>query len=358
MTLSFNTEAQAILLLLLFILITSIFRTFYLSEVNIRDYMEIFRYLPLFLLMLLRNKLIIPYEKLCLILCLYTGLDALISILQTTSLSTVSAISRTYASEFHYQYSLIAGNRAIGLNRGPGDHGALMVFLSVFFFSNLFYQPNRYIKIGIALSSVAILVSQSQTSFIALSFSVVLILLYFLAVGNRSQKKLAKKTSLYVSICGLVFFTYFFVDLRYLYSLVEQGTNRNSFLVRIEKSEFVHQEIVNDPILFIVGFGKDYWGSFSASMDNEYLYIYSVYGVIVFMAAVLVVLFRMVQGFVYNLKKSYNRSLLFVTIAGLIVAYPTAYFTEPRIIILLFIVNLSIVQRNLEIRNNSNVESR
>lgn len=301
--------------------------------------MELFRYIPLFFFLLTYKKYKIEYIPLCRILFVYAGIDFFVSILQTLNVGVVNFISRLYASDLHIQNSLGLSLRAIGLSRGPGDHGAIMVVLFVFFFSNCFYKYSKLNLWGCLLTLITILLSQSQTSFIAMMFAIFVILFYYFLLGRKNQKYKSIKLGVLLTVCGVFFVNYFFKNLRYLYTLIERGTDRSSFQLRLEKTDFIISEIKKDPILSIIGFGKDYWGELSSAMDNEYLYIFAVYGLVIFILAIFFVILHLYRGFFLQ-SVFINKGLYFVIVAGLVIAYPTSFFTEPRIIILLVFLSL------------------
>jgi len=332
-------DAKLILLLFLFILVSSVFRSVYLQTFNFRDYMELFRYVPLVLFLLVSKKYKIEYEVLCKILFVYTAIDFSVSLFQTSGVGFIDTVSNIYASDFHMENSLGISSRAIGLSRGPGDHGAIMAVMLTFFFSNIFYKYNKFNILGCCIACLTILLSQSQTSFVAMVFVTAVILFYYLIFGRKLQRVKAQKITILLVLCSALFVIYFFKDLKYLYTLVELGTDRNSFQIRLEKMDFVHTEIAKNPELFLIGFGKDYWGDFSSAMDNEYLYIYSVYGLVVFLFAVFVALLQLTKGLLVD-SSLLNKGVYFVIIAGFVIAYPTSFFTEPRTIMLLVFLGL------------------
>src|SRR5690606_11894823 len=110
-----------------------------------------------------------------------------------------------------------------------------------------------YLLLGFIFSCLSTIISQSQTSFIAMLAGLFAAIIYFFVFGRRRQRKLSRIVIIWCCIVGFVFITYFFQELRYLATLIEMGTERNSYLLRLEKAAFVHQEITANPFLFIIG---------------------------------------------------------------------------------------------------------
>lgn len=335
-----DTSAAAIGAFIIFLLLTSIFRSLYLNINNPRDYIEIFRFIPLLLLLLIQKAIKFERADLEKIFFWYVLIDFVISIAQFLRFDFINIITSLYAAGHHAEKSLLISSRALGLSSGPGQHGSLIAFLFVFFLSGIFFRKSRYNVIGVIISSICILLSQSQTAFIAMVGSSVAILLYYIFSGKLSQKLKALRLLLVMTVASASLIGYFFQELRYLASLVEQGTDRNSFQVRLEKAQYVYDGINKAPELLITGYGKDYWGSFSAAMDNEYLYFLAVYGIVILVISIAIVLVCLFRGFLLRSAKE-DKSIYFIILTGLVIAYPTAFFTDPRIILLLLFVVLS-----------------
>ena len=335
-----NTSAAAVAAFTVFLLLTSIFRSLYLNINNPRDYIEIFRFIPLLLLLLIQKAIKFDRANLEKIFFWYVSIDFVISIAQFLRFDFINIITSLYAAGHHAEKSLLISSRALGLSSGPGQHGSLITFLFVFFLAGIFFKRSRYNVIGVIIASICILLSQSQTAFIAMVGSSISILLYYIFSGKVSQKLKALRLWLVMTIASASLIGYFFQELRYLASLVEQGTDRSSFQIRLEKAQFVYDGINKVPELLITGYGKDYWGSFSAAMDNEYLYVLAVYGIVILCISIAIVFVYLFRGFLLRSAKE-DKSIYFIILTGLVIAYPTAFFTDPRIILLLLFVVLS-----------------
>src|SRR5690606_33032564 len=134
----------------------------------------------------------------------------------------------------------------------------------------------------------------------------------------------------------------FFQQLRYLFSLFTLGLERNSFQRRLGKVEVVKDAVSQYPEMVVTGFGNSFCGDFARAMDNEYMYIFSVYGAVIG-GTMLFFIFLFIGIAYYNGTSISSRYLLiaFILTVGLIIAYPTVFFTESRIMFLIGVLFFS-----------------
>ncbi|HCD1954659.1 TPA: hypothetical protein NBI99_005122, partial [Escherichia coli] len=71
-------------------------------------------------------------------------------------------------------------------------------------------------------------------------------------------------------------------------TLFEQGTERGSYQLRVEKRNEMIEKALSNPGYSLIGWGKDYFGDDTSATDNEHLYIALVYGPLIWLAFVLV----------------------------------------------------------------------
>lgn len=332
----FTSFAKLTLGLVLFIWLSNLARSLFFADFITRDYIEVIRYIPLLLLLI--SGIHFGFDQLKRIFFIYVSIDLLVSMAQFLSLGFGNLFTAVYGSPFHVDASLGISLRALGLSSGPGQHGAIMAFFYVFFLYDFhFGRSKRLITIlGLIFSLLAILLSQSQTSFIGIIATTLFMIGYTLINGQRTEKKNSIVALTLLLIGGMAFLYVFLDELRYLYTLVELGLERNSFQRRLAKSDVVWEMALTFPSLLLIGYGKDFFGTLSTAMDNEYLYVFFIYGFIVGIVFLLIALFFLVKVFFLNRELPRHFLLVgFIIVLGLILAYPASFFTEPRIIILL-----------------------
>lgn len=314
----------------------SLARSFYFDLYAVRDYLEVVRFLPLLFLMMINP--IFDAKVLTKIFLSYVTVDFVVSVSQFAMMDVFSVFTHLYGSAYHLDTSLLLNNRATGLSTGPGQHGTIMTFFYLYFLYLYLFdlKVSRLAMIGAVLSITSMLLSQSQTSFIVSMLMTGWMILYALWNGNHRSKLKSIKLALVGSIAGTAIFITFFHQLRYLLSLFTLGLERNSFQRRIGKVDVVQEAIHQFPEMLLLGFGNSFFGRFARAMDNEYLYIFSIYGAPVGGVMIFFILLFIATTFYKGRKYSSGYLLVaFILTSGLIFAYPSVFFTETRILFLI-----------------------
>lgn len=332
----FTSFAKLILGLIVFIWISNLIRSLAFADFALRDYIEVIRFIPLLLLLI--SGIHFSFHSLKKVFFIYVSIDLFVSMAQFLSLGFGDIFTSIYGSSFHVDASLGISLRALGLSSGPGQHGAIMSFFFIFYLYDFLYGRSMRIVtiLGLVFSLLAILLSQSQSSLIGIVVSSLLMIGYTLFNGEGNEKKNSILAFALLITGGMTFLYVFLDELRYLYTLVELGLERNSFQRRLAKSDMVWDMALSFPSLLLLGFGKDYFGTLSTAMDNEYLYVLFIYGFLAGAVFLALAFFFVLK--VLFFKHGFPRHFImnaFVIILGLILAYPASFFTEPRIIILL-----------------------
>ena len=136
---------------------------------------------------------------------------------------------------------------------------------------------------------------------------------------------------------GVIFYK-FLNKFGYLISLFEEGLTRNSYKIRVEKMDAVLDFSFSNPIMFFFGYGKDLVPNATA-LDNEYAFYLGVYGA--FSLMLLFVFYLYFLTSVFNKNKNFPDFLLCLTVfAGLIIAWPSSFTLDPR---LLFIFTIYLI---------------
>ncbi len=336
-----------------FIFFTSGIRFITSFDVNFRDYLEGLRYLPLLLIFLALNKWKkLKLENLIDAVFVYLLIDALVSYLQFNSLNLYgikNAVQLIYNSDHHYRISLGIANRTLGLSTGPGDHGAIIFVVFIIMICGLFLLKTRKTIsiIGTVISFLVILSSQSRTVFVAMSLSSLTVVSFLLIKRSQASKFIVRGILVTVGGLFVVFFNKindFLENYRYLSTLFTRGLEINSYVAREEKWTLFISATQEKFYWLPIGWGKDFFGQSSGAMDSEYIYIYCVYGVLVFTIFVgLLIKFFFSTAFKLLLSSSlvnykYNFLLFVIMSGGIVVSFTSSFLLDQRISYLLALI--------------------
>ena len=305
-----------------------------------KNFTEILRFIPVLILLLNFNALNIDYRKVFYVFLLYTLISFVVNIIQFNNSANIQFIADIYSSELHINNSLSISNRSLGLSSGPGSNGSISVFMAIFFIVNyLFFDEFRKLSISLyVVSFFNILLSQSQTAFIAVILVSLVIVFYFSVKFITSVKFTRLIPFVLIISSGVLVVFYSYLDkLRYLYTLFELGLSRSSYEVREDKVNVVIEMIIQKPYFFVFGHGKEIV-PYSSAMDNEYIFILSVYGLFTLILFVAWYIYSI--WFIFLFSNIYAKLVTFTLLCGLILAWPSSFILDPR---LMFIFVLYIV---------------
>lgn len=340
------------LIFVFFVFLSSTVGAIYYNVSAFRNYTELFRFIPVILLLFIYKKINIPFRVFCKICIVYVFIDLTVSILEFMGQERIKILVNLYASDIHGETSLAnlyASNqyvdpalsivsRALGLSSGPGQHGTILcmmiaVLLSTFYGTN----KNRLVNyIAIICSFISILLSQSRTAFIVSAFIIVFSLMIMLFKSN--YKRTAIKFIAIGTLAVFFFLLRYIKRLGYLHGLFTHGFSAHSFTARISKGRDVVERIQDNILFSIFGHGKDYFGGISRAMDNEYLFIFSVYGLIPFLLVILFYLSTVIAVYFNRIHTRYSIILLYMIMCGLILSFPAGFILDVRILYILTLV--------------------
>lgn len=339
--LNISFYARYFLILIVLIVFNVFVSSIYLGSDFFRNATEIFRFLPTLLFLLCYRAININRQNIYFLFCSYTSVVTIICCLQYLGFESVLNLSRIYGSELQVENSLIISSRAIGLSTGPGNNGAMFTILYVYFLSNfLFFKERKSINIiFMLLCAVSVVFAQSQTSLVAISLVTLFSLVILFIIDKRKVLNFYVFFVFFNVILGMgVIFYKFLNKFGYLISLFEEGLTRNSYKVRVEKMDAVLDLSFSNPIMFFFGYGKDLVPNATA-LDNEYAFYLGVYGA--FSLMLLFVFYLYFLTSVFNKNKNFPDFLLCLTVfAGLIIAWPSSFTLDPR---LLFIFTIYLI---------------
>lgn len=342
----FNNSSKVIALLIAFLFLSSLIRFFFYFD-NFRDFVEIFRLVPIFLLSLLvryysSSELKPSITAAILIFTIFNFAVSLCQFLFKSDFFLAGLISFLYNSEVHTEVSLQVSNRALGLTLGPGPNGVISAFCFVVgLFSSEVKNLTRYLILS--LSALTVVLSQSQTAFVAL-ICIIAFSLTLKFITDRIRGVL-------IGICivaGLAFIGSTSLttseleqgDSLFYLSTLEQGVERSSFQVRLEKQEYLIGLANKTPFFIAIGWGKSYFGEKSSAMDNEHLYIILVYGIIVWITLFLTLLISSIRQLksYFITRRSSKLVVPMISLLWVITALPSAFFLYPPTLLTCFVI--------------------
>lgn len=257
---------------------------------------------------------------------------------QFLQVGMTDSLTNIYGSENHIELSLGISNRALGLSSGPGQAGAIsVVFFTIFYAIWLLGDKSWHTILIIVLAFASVLLSQSQTSFIIMVGIIAYGILYS-AIKLKNIKPLIIAYIL-LSIGFSFFWDFISTDLQYLFSLFDQGLERNSYKAREIKTAHLFSLTMENPLGIIFGYGKDYFGHLAGAMDNEYMFLYGVYGlifllIIVFCYLTIIAKSWLVKKSFYS-ENPYLLPLSFLIVIGIIMSWPASFILDIRIMLIL-----------------------
>lgn len=347
--LMWNSPAKILATGIIFLFFMTCFRFLTSFEPIIRDYIELFRYIPLLYLMLNLNYFKnICYEDILRACFVYLMIDGGITLLQFFNFNFLGIIDivHTYYTQDSYFISddMNVTNRSPGLSAEIGGHGAILMSMNFIMLSGIMtkchykWMPHA----GFVLSLVLLILTQSRTSFVATILILFLALLLYLLFGyfKHRRKVVVISTSL-IFVCMIIFINYYdsLTNIAYLMKLTDAGKNEGATAVRFAKWAGYFVAVEERPMWLLTGWGKDFFGAKSGSFDSDYLYFFFVYGPFVLMSFLLFYvryIFKILLNFKRYALNNFEMSFFFVLMGGALIAFFASFFLYPQIIFILF----------------------
>lgn len=340
-----NLHSSVILKILILIFIgvvlSASFPVFFLGSDIFRNFPEILRFIPVMLIILNYKNINLNENNIFKIFSVYILFNFVISFMQFFNYGSIGFISQIYSSDLHVEYSLHAANRALGLSPGPGPNGSISAIFAIFFLVKYFYgyKYKLYSLLLYFISIFCIFLAQSQTAFVAVILSTLMVIIFFgsIKLSKSSFKKIVTFVFLIIPV-GFIIFLKYSDKLKYLFTLFEYGTSRSSYVAREEKTQGVIDLIRENNFFLIFGHGKDYIEG-SSSMDNEYVFLIAVYGLLVTLLILFLYLYSIVFAWVN--KSLFSYLVLFTLFCGLIIAWPSSFITDSKLMFI-FVIYLAL----------------
>jgi hypothetical protein len=345
-----NGPVKLLVALTSFVLFGAFLRTIAFVGPNPRDYIEAARFVPLILIYSASGAWRrLRIESIVDAAFAYLTLDAVASVLQFTQRDLFgfnAVVTRLYSAEYHYSSALLISRRALGLSPGPGQHGAMLFLLAVLMLYGIFAVRSRLVicLLGFSVAVVSVLLSQSQTAFVVTTAVAIGILILFLVRGDLRSRLLSGVLFAVGGVAAASLIVVVASKLRYLFTLFVYGLGRSSYVNRQQKWHDLISLTFDRPLWFPVGWGKDYFGPISGAMDSDLLYIYCVYGIVVFGAfwfLLLRFLGLTLRRMIAARQIGSSRVLLFfLLLGGFVFSWPNAFFTSSNILVILVLVHM------------------
>lgn len=342
-----NNYFNFLFLLVAVIILGIFFRFVFYLDPDGRDLFELGRFVPLLLLLSVRDLWkSFRAVDIANALLVFLAIDGAVSLGQLAGIS-LPPIEKLYNSPLHVENALLISNRLLGLSPGPGQHGALLFLVYCFFLASFFLTSGikKRLFFGLFISLIMVLGTQSQTALIV-TFCTSIIALCIFAIKLRGfERRIAVGTLIALVVMAGQLIYWLNERFPYLASLLEEGLKRSSFLKREEKWALLLDSAFSEPLWFTFGWGKEFFGATSGAMDSEWLYVFLVYGALVFFAmASIWLIFLLKTGIRFLVVKNgiqpMKCALWLIAMGGGVFAYPSAFFTQINIacMVTLFVV--------------------
>jgi hypothetical protein len=347
--LRWNSPAKILAIGLIYFFFMTCFRFLTTFEPIVRDYVELFRYMPLLYLMLNLNYFkSICYDDIiraCFVYLLIDGSVTLLQFFNFNFLGIIDIAHTFYTSDgFFTSEDMTVTNRSPGLSAEIGGHGAILMCMTFIMLSGIMTKCHyKWLPYsGFVLSLVLLILTQSRTAFVATIFILFLALLLYLLFGyfKHRRKVLVISTSL-ICVSMIIFINYYdsLKNIGYLMKLADIERSEGATAVRFAKWAFYFEAVEEQPLWLLTGWGKDFFGAKSGRFDNDFLYFFFVYGPFVLMSFLLFYV-RYIFKILLNFKKyalnNFEVSFFFALMGGGLIAFFASFFLYPQIIFILF----------------------
>ena len=346
---SFQVEANryvvVLTLLMVFLAVASTTRFLLVPETTLRDFTEIGRPLPLLVLFLFLHKLKgLEARHLVHAALLYLTLDASLSLAQFLGLGVgpLEPVLGIYHSDFH---ASIDGWRALGLSAGPGQHGAIGLFLFCTMLGAAIEVPGVRTRslVGAALGLFVIVLSGSRTALAAGAA------VFPIALLASFRERRSARMMVLVVAAGTGALTFAFATQAALRSRAATilglftGGTVSAFDARQRHWEALFTEMLREPLWVAVGWGKSYFGTMSQWADNDWLLLLMVGG------APLVLGLLVAAGWLIGhaawvlwtrkrIPRPFSLMSILTLCAGLISMSTAAFVSHPQVLMMLGLV--------------------
>lgn len=242
----------------------------------------------------------------------------------------------------HYTVSLLQSSRPAGLFASPGEHGSAMALITVLLLARYLRAPKRSTGIGLLAGMASLLVSQSQTSFVAFGAAgLVLGLSQVTKLQTRSRWLAARRVGLAIITLGPLAVAFVISRLRYLVFLFIVGTNRSSYQLRQGIWADLHDDWVERPASILLGGGRVALGrERTAVVDSDLRFVLFVYGILGIVAVASLFVFAFLRG-----QQLVRVELLAVVAMALVASWANSFLADPRLLAVAAVVLLTGTQR-------------
>jgi O-antigen ligase len=265
----------------------------------------------------------------------FTLLNFIVTILQYSQLFPV-------LSDFLFRFYNLEGTRnlvfsnsktlfrAAGLCPGMGELGTLNAIFFLYFAIFFALKKHTYTSvIGMLLTYILIILSQSRTSLIGFGIAIFVLLAN---LGINKVKYIRKRSAVMIIsvfiVCSITI-TYFLSYIHYFKLFIEQGLELSSFDGRQNIWRKLFAVIDENPDLLPLGYGRLSFPGQSV-FDNEYIYMFVIQGIFVFLLFYGII-FSLTFKYLINWKHldGIKPLILSILVMGLVCSLGLLFFTEP-----------------------------
>ena len=245
---------------------------FYESSYSI--FAELIRVLFPCIIFLFIKKAGINTEKFITILIVWCTFDVIVSALQFSHIR-LGFIESIYYSESSLTTLKLSNPRTLGFFSGVAEHGVFFMLIFVWSYTQKFINGCRDKRLTVIFicSLISLFTSQSKTSLAGALVAVFIITLFF----GRIYARVLIATATTAVIISLDFI---FANFYQFKKLALMGLQSSSFVAREKKWGDFIEPLLNDPVLFVFGAGRAQLAQYGSTFDSDYIFIFSVFGII------------------------------------------------------------------------------
>jgi len=311
---------------------------------TIREPGEITRWVPLLVIIVLGKEVIaLRWSGLVTAALVVTGLDVAASLAQLTTGDAFKPFWLLFNSPIHYSLSLGVSSRTLAFSVSPGEHGSLLVAMSIILLTAFVFQPRPLYLIGILAAIGDLATTQSQTGILALAVVVGTVgaIIILRRPAARATRWAITQVAVIAVVAAAPVAWLIRTRLRYLDSLFEQGTSRHSYQGRLDKWATVLETFQSRGHYLVFGGGKFIYGYYGTAMDSDLLYMLTIYGLPVLALSLLVLaVFLLMPLFVERVQPRHV-ALAAMASSALVESWANQFITDIRLVTLMAVVALT-----------------
>ncbi len=206
--------------------------------------------------------------------------DAAVSVAEFFVPGPFRLLYLAHGTEHHWSQALLISSRAAGLYASPGEHGAALAVFGIILLCRLLRRPSPLLLVGVLSAAASVLLSQSQTSFVAFAIGASLVLLWALTRLRLQPTRRAVRWLVVMAILvGPPVIAFVISRLRYLVFLFTTGSTRSSYRLRQELWDRLTDRWNDTSTSIVLGGGRTWLGrELTSVVESDLRFVLFVYG--------------------------------------------------------------------------------